>query len=154
MKRTQEIFHTRNGSNTIYWILRGIGMKFWNFVLFNDAWSQKGHSASNTTVILASSSLLLTERLLSVNLVIGLVAVFFFVFFSTSREFLSLQQNLALASLSNFLSIFMTSIRSAVWNLSDLTDDLAAWPWPFYTFTFWAITLLLLEKTSPNFYWM
>ena len=27
-----------------------------NFVLFNDVWSQKGHSASNTTVILASSS--------------------------------------------------------------------------------------------------
>ena len=25
----------------------------WSFVLFNDAWSQKGHSASNTTVILA-----------------------------------------------------------------------------------------------------
>ena len=33
-------------------------LEFWNFVLFNDAWSQKGHSASNTTVILASSSLL------------------------------------------------------------------------------------------------
>ena len=31
----------------------------WSFVLFNDAWSQKGHSASNTTVILASSYLLL-----------------------------------------------------------------------------------------------
>ena len=24
----------------------------WSFVLFNDDWSQKGHSASNTTVIL------------------------------------------------------------------------------------------------------
>ena len=33
-------------------------LRIWNFVLFNDAWSQKGHSASNTTVILASSSLL------------------------------------------------------------------------------------------------
>ena len=30
----------------------------WSFVLFNDTWSQKGHSASNTTVILASSYLL------------------------------------------------------------------------------------------------
>ena len=28
------------------------------FVLFNDTWSQKGHSASYTTVILASSYLL------------------------------------------------------------------------------------------------
>ena len=28
-------------------------LEFWSFVLFNDAWSQKGHSASNTTVILA-----------------------------------------------------------------------------------------------------
>ena len=30
----------------------------WNLLLFNDAWSQKGHSESNKTVILASSSLL------------------------------------------------------------------------------------------------
>ena len=55
---------------------------------------------------------LLTERLLSVNLVIEPVAVV--CFFSAAREFLSLQQNLAIASVSNFLSIFMTSIRSAV----------------------------------------
>ena len=53
------------------------------------------------------------------------VFFFFFFFFSASREFLSLQQNLAIASLSNFLSIFMTSIQSAVWNLSDLYG----WPW-------------------------
>ena len=30
----------------------------WSFVLFNNAWSQKGHSASNTTVILTLSYLL------------------------------------------------------------------------------------------------
>ena len=56
--------------------------------------------------------LLLTERVLSVNLVIEPVAVF--VFFSAARDFLSRQQNLAIASISNFLSIFMTSVQSAV----------------------------------------
>ena len=28
-------------------------LEFWSFVLFNDTWSRKGHSVSNTTVILA-----------------------------------------------------------------------------------------------------
>ena len=66
---------------------------------------------------------LLTERVLSVNLVIEPVAVV--CFFSAAHDFLSRQQNLAIASVSNFLSIFMTSVQSAVWNLSDLYG----WPW-------------------------
>ena len=45
----------------------------WNFVLFNDAWSQKGHSASNTTVILASSSLL---HLLLLHIIITFAITF------------------------------------------------------------------------------
>ena len=38
----------------------GVNLEFgvWSFVLFNDAWSQKGHLVSNMTVILASSYLL------------------------------------------------------------------------------------------------
>ena len=33
--------------------IQAVEFGVWSFVLFNDAWSQKGHSASNTTVILA-----------------------------------------------------------------------------------------------------
>ena len=44
----------------------------WSFVLFNDAWSQKGHSVSNTTVVLASSSLL---HLLLLHIIITLCLI-------------------------------------------------------------------------------
>ena len=53
-------------------LLAGI-FGIWNFVLFNDAWSQKGHSASNTTVILASSSLL---HLLLLHIIITFAITF------------------------------------------------------------------------------
>ena len=78
-------------SDTISTAMRvefGIG----NFVLFNDAWSQKGHSASNTTVILGSSSIITSiiityyhhfrDHVLTfisiTNLLYFLVQVFFF----------------------------------------------------------------------------
>ena len=64
-----------------------------------------------STVYRAFFGLVTDREVLSVSIVIGVVAVgFFFRRFDSD----ALQQNLAIASLSNFLSILMTSIRSAV----------------------------------------
>ena len=49
----------------------------WSFVLFNKAWSQKGHLASNTTVILTSSYLL---HLLLLHIIITFVITFSHIF--------------------------------------------------------------------------
>ena len=70
-------------------------------------------------------------------------------------DFPPLQQNLATASSSNFLCLFSNSRRR-----SDRTNK-----WPLWMtlmcdldlsvpLLFWAITLFLLDKTSPNFYWV
>ena len=73
------------------------------------------------------------------------VAVVFFFFFSTSREFLLLQQNLAIASLWNFLSIFMTSIQEC----SVKFEWPCGWPWCM-TLTFQYFCILSHNSVSAG----
>ena len=92
-------------------------LEFWNFVLFNDAWSQKGHSASNMTVILASSSLL---RLLLLHIIITFPITFshlflLLIFYTFLYKFISLRKErtwayyplLELLGLNIFYFIYM-----------------------------------------------
>ena len=67
----------------------------WNLEFcVNDAWSQKGHSASNTTVILASSSLL---HLLLLHIIITFAITFshlflLLIFYTFLYKFISLRK--------------------------------------------------------------
>ena len=77
-------------------LITGTFLEFgvWSFVLFNDAWSQKGHSALNTTVILASSSLL---RLLLLHIIITFATKFshlflLLIFYTLLHRFISLRK--------------------------------------------------------------
>ena len=63
-------------------------------MLFNDAWSQKGHSASNTTVIFTSSSLL---HLLLLHIIIMFETTFshlflLLIFYTFLYKFISLRK--------------------------------------------------------------
>ena len=53
---------------------------------------------------------------------------------------------------SNFLCLLSNS-RCWFNKLVTFMDDLDAWPWPYCTFSFWAITPYLVSKTSLVFYW-
>ena len=51
-----QVVHTVHSEQ--HYVLMFLSLRFFQFfVLFNDAWSENGHSASNATVILTSSYL-------------------------------------------------------------------------------------------------
>ena len=63
----------------------------------------------------------------------------------------SFPEKLPVGSQSNFTCMLMGSVRIAVQNIFDLTDDLdLSWS-PLYKITLWAISRFLLDKLSPNF---
>ena len=70
--------------------------------------------------------------------------------FSVNNLF-TVSKQLTIRFQRNFTYILMGSVRIAVQNIIDLTDDLDLSRSQLCKITFWAISRFLLDKSSPNF---